>query len=243
MYRKLSTGFILVLFLLMNTMSYAQEHNTLTNKEIADGWELLFDGESTDQWRTYNGDSFPEQGWTVADGAMVFEPAEMDGAEGSQNIITKKKYENFHLKLEWQLGEGSNSGIFFGVLEQPGQQIYWSAPEMQVVDNEIFYGDSGTPEQTAGSLYDLIAADPQNVNPAGEWNSIQIVIDGARLVFWQNGEKVVETERWTPEWYEMVRNSKFECHNEFGNIRNGHIGIQDHGGLVKVRNIKIRELD
>ncbi|MDX1617713.1 MAG: DUF1080 domain-containing protein [Balneolaceae bacterium] len=224
-------------------MSYAQPHNSLTNQELAEGWELLFDGESTEHWRMYNGDTFPERGWEVRDGAMVFEPAEMDGAEGSQNIITKRKYENFHLKLEWQLGKGSNSGIFYGVLEQPDQQIYWSAPEMQIVDNDIFYGDSGTPEQTAGSLYDLVAAEPQNVNPVGQWNSVEIIVDGAHVEHWQNGEKVVETERWTPEWFEMIRNSKFECHNEFGNIRNGHIGIQDHGGLVKIRNVKIKELD
>lgn len=245
MIKRIITGIVSLSLLMICSisMSYAQSNNMLSQKEKADGWELLFDGKSTDKWRAYNSDSFPSDRWKVRDGAMVFEPAEVDGAEGGQNIITKKKYRNFHLKMEWQIAEGGNSGIFYGVLEQPDQQIYWSAPEMQIVDNEIFYGDSGTAEQTAGSLYDLVAAEPQNVKPAGEWNSVQIIVDGAHVEHWQNGEKVVETERWTPEWFEMIRNSKFECHNEFGNIRNGHIGIQDHGGVVKVRNIKIKTLD
>ena len=231
-----------LLFCSLVTGCSQQQSNQNANQEPNE-WEILFDGESTDKWRMYNGGSCPERGWKVEDGMMVFEPVEEDGAEGSQNIITKKKYKNFHLKLEWQLGEGSNSGVFYGVLEQLGEQIYWSAPEMQIIDNSTFEGrEEGNDNRMSGSLYDLVAAEPQNANPPGQWNSIQIIVDGAKVEHWQNGAKVLEVERWTTEWFEMIRNSKFECHNEFGNVREGHIGIQDHGGLVKIRNIKIKEL-
>lgn len=222
----------------------SQELNTLSQQEINDGWKLLFDGETTDHWRGYNSDSFPEDGWSVRDGALVFVPVERDGAEGGQNIITKEKYENFHLKLDWKIEERSNSGIFYGVLEQEDIDIYWSGIEYQIIDNNIFSEINPQSEKRmSGALYDLVAAEPQNMRPVGEWNTAEIIINHSKIIHRQNGETVVEVERWTPEWFEMIRSTKFECHNEFGNIRNGHIGIQDHGGPVMVRNIKIKVLN
>lgn len=219
-------------------MSNAQ--NTLTNEEKADGWTLLFDGTSTDGWRSYNGDTFPEQGWEARDGLLT---VLADGGGG--DIVTDKKYSNFILKLEWKVEKGGNSGIFYRALEQPGQAIYWSAPEMQVLDNvnhpDASRGQNGN--RKAGSLYDLIPAKPQNAKPFGEWNSVKIVADGSHVEHWQNGEKVVEYELWTPEWYEMLRNSKFAGHPSFGDMHSGHIGLQDHGNRTSFRNIKIKELE
>lgn len=235
-------AFVSSFCLLGNPVYAQQEHNSLTMQELADGWELLFDGSSLDRWRLYNGGSLPDT-WSIRDGTMTFAPEEADRAEGSQNIITKKKYENFHLKLEWKIKEGGNSGIFYGVLEQPNQQIYWSAPEMQIVDNTFYPDTVDAHDRLAGSLYDLIPAKPQNANPPGQWNRVQIIVDGSSVEHWQNGAKVLEFDRWTPEWFEMIRNSKFECHNEFGNIRRGHIGIQDHGSFIQLRNIKVRPID
>lgn len=220
-------------------MTHAQ--NALTDEEKEEGWNLLFDGESTDEWRVYNGDTFPESSWIVEDNVLTFKP----GGEGGKDIITREKYENFILKLEWKIAEGGNSGIFYKVMEQPNQAIYWSAPEFQLLDNENHpdaeRGENGN--RKSASLYDLLPADPQNANPYGEWNSAKIVVDGSHVEHWQNGSKVLEFEMWTPEWYEMIRNSKFREHPEFGDAREGHIGLQDHGDKVSFRNIKIRSLD
>ncbi len=227
-----------------STIDDTQQLNALSQQEIDDGWKLLFDGETTEHWRSYNSDSFPEIGWSVGDGALVFVPEEIDGAEGGQNIITNEKFENFHLKLEWKIEEGSNSGIFYGVLEQEDIDIYWSGIEYQIIDSNIFPEiNPQTAKRLSGALYDLVPAEPQNMRPVGEWNTTEIIIDHSNIIHRQNGVTVVNVERWTPEWFEMIRNSKFESHNEFGNIRNGHIGIQDHGGPVMVRNIKIKELN
>ena len=218
--------------------------NSNAQQESGGEWEVLFDGTSTDQWRVYNGDSFPEEGWSIQDDLLVFEPPQTEEWTSELDIITKETFQNFHLKLEWQISEGGNSGIFYGVLEQPTQAIFWSALEMQVLDN-INHPDSDQGvdgNRKAGSLYDLIPANPQNTKPHGEWNRVEIIVDGAHVEHWQNGEKVVEFERWTPGWFEMIRNSKFECHNEFGNIRDGHIGLQDHGNVVKFRDIMIKRL-
>lgn len=222
-----------------------QQSNSLSQQEKEDGWELLFNGVSSENWRGYNSESFPEVGWSVQDGTLAFEPVDRDGAEGSQNIITTEKYENFHLKLDWKIEEGSNSGIFYGVLEQDDIDIFWSGIEYQIIDNNYFFPDANPETETrmSGALYDLVPAVPQNARPLGEWNSAEIIIDGDKVTHRQNGENVVELVRWTPEWFEMIRNSKFASHNEFGNVRRGHVGIQDHGGPVMIRNIKIKVLD
>ncbi|MDR9367347.1 MAG: DUF1080 domain-containing protein [Balneolaceae bacterium] len=223
-----------------NEMSETEEQNTVQN---SGEWIVLFDGSNTDHWRSYNSDSFPEVGWTVQDDMLVFEPPVNDGAEGGHNLITKEKYTNFHLQLDWRIEEGSNSGIFYGVLEQDDIDIYWSGPEYQILDPDVFEEmNEDTRKRVSGALYDLVEPNPKNMNPIGEWNNTEIIVDGSTVIHRLNGETVVEIERWTPEWFEMIRNSKFANHNEFGNVREGHIGIQDHGGPVMIRNVQIKEL-
>ncbi|MDR9447568.1 MAG: DUF1080 domain-containing protein [Balneolaceae bacterium] len=217
-------------------------HNTLTEQEIADGWELLFDGESMEHWRVYNQEDIPA-GWVVEDGAMVFDPEQRNDQYGL-DIITKETYGDFELKLEWWLSEVGNSGIFYHVIEQEDKALYWSGPEMQILDNENHPdADQGVDgNRKAGSLYDLIPAVPQNAKPYGEWNSVKIVAKGDVIEHWQNGELVLSFDRSTEEWKNLVAGSKFAPHPEFGTAAEGHIALQDHGDLVKFRNLKIRSL-
>lgn len=238
--KNLKTICSLILTLILSSGMCKAQQNTLTEKEQKEGWKLLFDGESTENWRSYNGDSFPEKGWEVSNGTLTV----LSGGGGG-DIIATGEFGNFILKLEWKVQKGGNSGIFYRGMEQPTQPIHWSAPEMQVLDNEHHpdakAGENGNHQ--AGSLYDLIPADPQNATPHGQWNRVKIVADGPHIEHWQNGEKVVEYKLWTNEWYEMIRNSKFKCHPGFGAAHKGYIGLQDHGDTVHFRNIKILELE
>lgn len=245
--RTISTTLLLSLFLLFSSQAHAQDgdaHNTLTAEERADGWELLFDGETTDEWRGYNDESFPDAGWVVEDGVLTIRGSDGSVEGSGGDIVTKKSYDDFVLKLEWKISEGGNSGIFYRALEQPTQAIYWSAPEMQVLDNanhpDANRGEDGN--RKAGSLYDLIPADPQTFTGHGEWQDVMIVADGNHIEHWLNGEKVLEYNLWTPEWYQMIRDSKFRNHPEFGDMREGLIGLQDHGTTAHFRNIMIKEL-
>lgn len=219
------------------------EMNQLTDAEIEEGWSLLFDGESTDQWKGYNMDSFPNTGWEVEDGLLVFNPPSDEDRNSALDIITKETFDDFEFKIDWMIERGGNSGIFYHILEQE-RAIYWSGPEFQILDNENHPdAEQGiNHNRKAASLYDLIPADPQNTKSYGEWNSVKIVSDGSTIEHWQNGEKVVEYERWTEEWFNMLHESKFNCYPEFGAMRQGHIGLQDHGDEVKFRNIKIRAI-
>lgn len=220
--------------------------NTLTEAEKAEGWILLFDGTTSQGWRGYKKDSFPA-GWEIVDGTISCKGSGRGeaGAEAGGDIIYDKKFSNFHLKLEWKISEGGNSGIFY--LGQETEDFIWkTAPEMQVLDNakhpDAQAGKDGN--RQAGSLYDLIPANPQNAKPAGEWNSVEIKVYKGTVWHFMNGEQVLEYHLWTPEWKEMVKNSKFPKLNpKWVDVASeGYIGLQDHGDDVWFRNIKIKEL-
>ena len=164
-----------------------------------------------------------------------------------RQIITTKEYSNFHLKLEWKLAEGGNSGIFYLGKEHEGWPIYKTAPELQVLDNErhpdALLGKDGN--RKAGSLYDLIPAKPQNAKPAGEWNTVEVICYNGTVVHKQNGETVVEYHLWTDDWKELVAGSKFPGLNpDWANVaKEGVIALQDHGDDVWFRNIKLKEMN
>lgn len=219
---------------LMEPDTKAPESNTTSD------WVVLFDGSHTNHWRVYNGDHFPSDVWKVEEDALVMRKNESHN--GSFDLITKETYSDFEFELEWMISEGGNSGIFHHAVEQPGMAIYSSGIEMQIIDSDGYGRDRLSDFQHSGALYDMRAAEPQNEYPQGEWNHTKIVSSGATVQYWQNGEKIVEFERWTPGWYDMVRDSKFECLPSFGNAPDGHIGLQDHGDVVKFRNIRIRRL-
>ncbi len=218
--------------------------NALSAQETTDGVILLFDGKSTDQWRGYNKIDFPK-GWIINDNAIQCVGSGKGEAGQGGDIITKEKFKNFELTLDWKISEGGNSGIFYLAQEIPGLEIYKSAPEMQVLDNakhpDAKLGVDGN--RQAGSLYDLIPANPQNAKPAGEWNTVKIMVYKGTVVHYQNGEKVLEYHLWTDDWKKMVANSKFKDFKNFvDTATEGYIGLQDHGDDVWYRNIKIRKL-
>jgi hypothetical protein len=222
--------------------------NTLTGEEKAQGWILMFDGKTNEGWRGYNKTGFPSD-WTVEDGALKLKGSgngEAGSVNGGDIVYGKQKFSNFNFKIEWKISNGGNSGIFYLAKEVPGWEIFRTAPELQVLDNDrhpdAMLGKDGN--RKAASLYDLIPAKPQNTKPAGEWNSVEIICYQGTVVHKQNGEVVLEYHLWTPEWNALVSNSKFPSLNpDWANVaKEGLIGLQDHGHDVWYRNIKIRQL-
>ena len=238
-------GFILIAALLISNVLFAQKPNTLTKKEKKDGWVLLFNGKDFDGWRQCNGDAMPAN-WIIEDNAMkvlLGEGKNPGQGAGGDILFGEKKYQNFELSIDWKASEMANSGIFYNVREVPGKPIYHAAPEIQVLDNENAT-DNKIDSHLAGSLYDILPADPKTVNPAGEWNTCLIQVKDGNVVVSMNGTEVVKYTHWTPEWDEMVENSKFKNFPGWteGISKEGYIGLQDHGYPVWFRNIKIREL-
>jgi hypothetical protein len=218
--------------------------NSLSKEEMKDGTILLFDGKTTDMWRSYGKQTFPA-GWVIEDGAIKCLGSGKGEAGQGGDIITKEKFGNFELTLEWKISEGGNSGIFYLAQEIEGDPIWKSSPEMQVLDNakhpDSKMGVDGN--RQAGSLYDLIPAKPQNAKPAGEWNQVKIMVYKGTVVHYQNGAQVLEYHLWTDDWKKMCANSKFKDYTNFVNTAvEGYIGLQDHGDDVWYRNIKIKKL-
>ncbi len=235
----------LLILLAASKVVAAQPANTLTAAEKQQGWVLLFDGKSFDGWRQCNGTSMPAN-WVIEDQAMkVFTAQGRKPGQGAGGDILygAKRFRNFELSIDWKTEKAGNSGISYYVREAPGQPIYFAAPEVQVLDN-VDATDNKVASHLAGSLYDMLAADPKTVKPVGQWNTIVIRVKDGKVTHTQNGVKVVEYTLWTPEWDAMVQNSKFKTFPGFieGIAREGYIGLQDHGYAIWFRNIKIREL-
>ena len=184
--------------------------------------------------------------WVIEDNAMkVFTGEGKKPGQGANGDILyqNKKFKNFELSVDWKACKMGNSGIFYYVREVPGKPIYYAAPEVQVLDN-VDATDNKLSNHLAGSLYDMLPADPKTVNPAGEWNTIVIRVKDGKVTHTQNGKKVVEYTLWSKEWDDLVANSKFKNFPGFteGISKEGYIGLQDHGYPIWFRNIKIREL-
>lgn len=211
----------------------ADAPNTLSPEERSDGWRLLFDGVTTAQWRGYRAETFPD-GWVIEGDAL-------HRAAPAGDIITREQFEDFELRLEWKVDDGpGNSGIFFRVSEDH-EHVWETGPEMQVLNNAV-HPDGRSPETAAGSNYALHAPPRDLTRPVGEWNEVRILVQGAHVELWLNGEQAAEYELWTDDWERRVAASKFATMPRYGRNQRGHIALQDHGDPVWYRNIKVREL-
>ena len=216
---------------------------TQSDPEPQEEWIVLFDGTTMDAWRGYGREDLPET-WKIEDGAMVFYPADKPAGE-NHNLVTKQMFGDFVLSLEWKISEGGNSGIFWGVQEDPWRsEPYQSGPEIQVLDDERHPDAKNGTTHQAGALYDMVAPSKSVVRPAGEWNLCEITVDyssnqgSVRL----NGTEIVTFPLGNEAWDAMVANSKFKGWKGFGESHIGMIGLQDHGDIVAFRNIKIKPL-
>jgi Domain of Unknown Function (DUF1080) len=219
---------------------------SLSPAEAQDGWRLLWDGRTTQGWRSARSPNFPSKGWEIRDGILTVLPS--GGREGGLggDIITVDEYSDFELLVDFKITPGANSGIKIFVDPEinkgPGSSI---GLEYQILDDALHpdakLGKNGN--RTLGSLYDLYPPSPdKKPNPVGEWNTARIISRGGHVEHWLNGEKILEYTRFTPEFRERVRESKFRVWPGFGELHKGHILLQDHGDGVSFRNIKIRLL-
>ncbi len=218
--------------------------NALTAAEVAEGWENLFDGTSTAAWRGYNRPDFPGQGWTVADGELRVEHSgngEAGGAGG--DIITRKKYKDFDFVVQYALTDTSNSGAFYLVQELPDTPIWHSAPEFQMLDDATYREIMDlTPEQFTGTNYGMHAQPKDFSNRIGEWNTARITKRGNEVEHYLNGHLVVRYTLHDADWDARLAKSKFKDYPSYASVDEGHLGLQDHGHLVRFRGMKVRAL-
>lgn len=232
--------------------------NTLTAQEKADGWTLLWDGQTTSGWHSPKSDKFPTKSWTIHDGILTVDSGFANGEAESQtggDIITQKRYANFELTADFKCTYGCNSGIKIfvqpdispidKVTGKPTAKGSAIGMEFQILDDahhpDAKLGHDG--DRRLGSLYDLIPAPKDKVvQPMGEWNHARILSQGKHVEFWLNGKKTVEFERGSDDFRARVEASKFKNIPDFGEWADGHILLQEHGSEASFKNVKLREL-
>ena len=220
--------------------------NKLTGQQEAEGWKLLWDGKTTNGWRSAYGEEFPEKGWTISKGVLEVNANGGQESLDGGDIVTVDQYENFWLSVDFMLTPGANSGIKYFVRPDlyPVKDASAIGCEFQILDDDLHpdakLGVKGN--RTLGSLYDLIPAPADKPFDITTWNTAMVKVEGNHVEHWLNGVKLIEYERNNQEWNALVAYSKYKDWPNFGNYEEGYILLQDHGDEVWFKNIKIKEL-
>ena len=219
--------------------------NTLTEKEKAAGWQLLFDGKTIAGFHNWGKTSIGTS-WVINDNAIHLNaqpnPSGHWQAADGGDIITNDEYQDFELELDWKIGPCGNSGIIYNIVEDTKnyQYVWQTGPEMQVLDNTC-HPDSRIIKHRAGDLYDLISCSYETVKPAGQWNHVRLVSRNGKVEHWLNNRKLVEVQMFNDAWWKLIAGSKFKEMPAFGRSKKGKIAFQDHGDPVWYKNIKVRK--
>jgi hypothetical protein len=201
----------------------------LSDKEKTEGWVSLFNGKTLDGWSMTG----KPEGWMVEDGCILCT------TQGGRYLYTLDQYDDFILSIDFKTEKSVNSGVFFrwSDLKDPVN----TGIEMQILDT---YGREPTRKNDCGAIYDIIAPTRNTCKPAGEWNTAVITCDDNLVSIELNGEKIawMDLDLWTePGKNPDGTKNKFKyAYKDMA--RKGHIGLQDHGGKVWFRNIKLKTL-
>ena len=212
--------------------------NTLTEKEKQNGWQLLFDGKTTEGWHGYNMQGIPDV-WSIEDGCFTINGK---GGTEQQDVITNDIYRNFAFTVEYKLSQGSNSGIIFQVKEDEKYQFpYETGPEFQLIDHEN-WPDPLEDWQINGANYAMYPPKSQPNKPVGEWNRLFLVVNGNHVTQMINGVEIVSYEKYSDEWVKLRNSGKWKDYPDYGKYDEGNISLQNHGTKLYFRNIKIKQL-
>ncbi|MFT4016158.1 MAG: DUF1080 domain-containing protein [Agriterribacter sp.] len=221
--------------------------NTLTESEKQNGWKLLFNGVNADGWKGAYKPGFPEKGWKIENGIITVLSSQGQESTNGGDIVTVDQFSAFDLSFDFKLTTGANSGVKYFVTLSENNTGSAIGLEYQVLDDKVHpdakKGVDGN--RTLASLYDLMTAKkPGNaLHAIGEWNKGRIIVyPDNRVEHYLNGQKVLEYARGSEAYRALVAVSKYQKWPNFGEAKQGHLLLQDHGDEVSFRSIKIKEL-
>ena len=214
----------------------ASDEITATNDFVS-----LFNGKNLDGWyaiATYNPrtvSKLSEEDWAKRiEGAKAdtekfwrVENGEIVNDGKGPYLTTRKSYRDFELHIEYKTVAKADSGIY---LKATPQVQIWDTTEAGGKWNigadkgsgGLWNNSPGAPGKDPLALAD---------KPFGEWNQVRILQVGARTSIWLNDQMVVDHAIMENYWG-----------RELPLIAKGPIQLQTHGGEIRWRNIKIREL-
>lgn len=212
----------------------------LTAEERAAGWVPLFDGSSLSAWRGFHTDMFPTAGWALEKGSLMLRAGKGDNGG---DLLTRETFSNFEFSADWCLEPGGNSGIKYLVVEKhtPLNRRGAFGLEYQIID-DLEHSDAKQDNRKTAGVYDVAAPGPKQLQPAGSWNHLTLVVRDGTVEHWLNGEKVLSFRLDSEQFRDWVTASKYKGDARYGAARTGHIVLQEHGSGVAFRNIKVRRL-
>jgi hypothetical protein len=114
--------------------------------------------------------------------------------------------------------------------------------EYQIIHDGTHPDSKQENRRTAG-IYDVAAPGPKNLNDAGKWNHLKIVVNKGDIEQWLNGDRVLAFKQGGQRFKEWKAGSKYKNSSIYGARTNGHIVLQEHGAAIWFRNIKVREIN
>jgi hypothetical protein len=230
--------FFIVAGILLTGPACRQDGPVRTGNNTSGGWLLLFDGCSLDQWQSSTTDDDVSACWRIRDGSLCGVPRRERPEGVHASLLSKRQFGNFELRFEFKLDApttetATNSGV-----------KYFVYPDTELgLEYQLYarVGEIPGPHATA-DLYDILSAQGARLQPFAEWNSARIISNGTRCEHWLNGVRVLVYDRGGQIFRAAIAKSKFKDRDRFGELPAGHIMLQDHGGGVRFRDIKIREL-
>ena len=193
---------------------WTPDNSMLSEQERAEGFTSLFDGKTLDGWWVLGE---KKEGFKVKDGAIEW------AGLGGKGLYTRDRYANFTLRLDWKINKKGNSGIYLRAPREGRQSKIGMEFQLQ--------GDSGTAitNQTTGAVYDVVPPRVNAAKPEGEWNSVEITLNGPKMKAVLNGDVIQDLN--------LDENEELKAR-----LRCGFIGLQDHACYVAFRNIRIKKL-
>jgi hypothetical protein len=178
----------------------------------------LFNGQDLTGWE--GASEKAETCWSVEDGALV-----CSGERGTW-LRSAEQYGDFCLRLDYRVSPGGNSGVYMRVPQDGNHHGKDAGVEIQVLDDAHPKYANLKPYQYTGSVYAIVPAEPHVGLPAGEWNRMEINVQGDRYRITHNGVVVV--------------NADAQSHPELAErLKQGFLGLQNHNTNVAFRNIRL----
>jgi hypothetical protein len=190
------------------------DNTRLSEAERAEGFIALANGQDfAGWWYPFEKNSFVVN----ADGDFEFKE------KGGKAILTRNRYANFILRLDYKIAEGGNSGVF---LRAPR-----AARQSKIGMEFQIHGDPGVPasDDMTGAIYLVVPPKVNASNPPMTWNSLEIILDGSHIKATLNGQVVHDFDM------DTVEELKYR-------LKDGFIGLQDHDHFVAFRNVRLKEL-
>lgn len=198
--------------------AHSADRTKLTATERAQGWRLLFDGESISDWRGYRSGKVPRN-WQVRDGVL-------SGFAGDA-LVTAEAFDDFELVFDWRVAEGGHGEIYFHVSEDAAHPEE-TGPVMELA------GHGNALATNSG----LTAPDRKVMPQFGVWHRSRIVVFGDVVEYWLGGDRVLGFTIGASDWQSAVSGSRFAAFPEFARFRRGVIALSGEG--VEFRNIRIK---